>query len=44
MIVSKNYFISLFLRMLQKKLEADLPETDFECDMLEQAWNITKEA
>ena len=37
MIVKRDHFIALYLRMIQKKLEKILLEKDFECNMMEEA-------
>ena len=37
MIITKRDFLVKYKRMLDKKLDAELPRTDFESNMLEQA-------
>jgi hypothetical protein len=43
MIVKKNEFIALFLRMIQQNLEKELPDDDFEFQMLHTATEKTIE-
>lgn len=40
MIVKKADFILKFILILKKKLEENLPEEDFEYDMIEQAYQV----
>jgi len=43
MITTKNQFIARFLRIIQEKLEEELPEEAFEAEYIEQAREIVRE-
>ena len=43
MIVKRNEFVALFLKMIQKDLEKHLPEEDSEDEYLRHAGQITVE-
>ena len=38
--IKRRPFIGAFLQVIQKDLERELPEEDFETSMLEKAWAI----